>query len=176
MASLLTPSSVKTAFRKWISAVAFATTLPKVFVSIDTRIVRKSVFPRNANVIINIGPRSQWNSTYRYSLVDSCGLFPVSSFFAFYILDSPTWKLRYHPTRTKSIASIYQSCYRGSVKNQTYKRSTHMVLWRPSASHTIDSKKPKKHLVRSQVSTIRIQTVYIKKLCLRGRKINSPNS
>lgn len=47
MASLFTPSSVRTARRNWISAVAFETIVENVVESMETRIVRKSVFPRN---------------------------------------------------------------------------------------------------------------------------------
>src|SRR2546423_8280121 len=62
MASDLTPSKVRTARRNCISAVAFAAMTLKVFESIETRIVRKRVLPRNAKSTINVGPRIQWKS------------------------------------------------------------------------------------------------------------------
>ena len=63
MASLLTPSKVRTARRNWISAVALEAMMEKVLLSIATRMVRNRVFPRKANVTIRIGPRSQCSST-----------------------------------------------------------------------------------------------------------------
>ena len=57
MASDLTPSKVSTARRNWISAVLLATIWEKVFESIETRMVRKSVLPRKVKVTMRIGPR-----------------------------------------------------------------------------------------------------------------------
>lgn len=58
-ASALTPSRVRTARRNWISAVALEEIVLNVLDSIDTRIVRKSVFPRNAKATMTPGPNSQ---------------------------------------------------------------------------------------------------------------------
>lgn len=57
IASLLTPSSVKTACRNCTSAVALVTMAAKVFDSIDTRMVRNKVFPKKAKVTMREGPR-----------------------------------------------------------------------------------------------------------------------
>ncbi len=65
IASDFTPSSVRTARRNCISAVALATMVENVLLSMETRIVRKSVFPRNAKATMRMGPRSQWKSTER---------------------------------------------------------------------------------------------------------------
>lgn len=43
----------------------------KVFESIETRIVRKSVLPRKAKVTMRIGPRMRWKSTLRVTPVPS---------------------------------------------------------------------------------------------------------
>ena len=53
----LTPSKVSTARRNWISALLLATICEKVFESMETRIVRKSVLPRKAKVTMRTGPR-----------------------------------------------------------------------------------------------------------------------
>ena len=58
-ASDFTPSNVNTALLNWISAVAFWARFVYVLLSIATRIVKKSVLPRKANVIIRVGPRNQ---------------------------------------------------------------------------------------------------------------------
>jgi len=63
-ASALTPSRVRTARRKLISAIALVEIVLKVLDSIETKIVRKSVFPRKANVTITEGPSNQWNSVW----------------------------------------------------------------------------------------------------------------
>lgn len=52
---------MSTARRNWISAVALETIVEKVVESMETRMVRKRVLPRNAKVTIRMGPRSQWN-------------------------------------------------------------------------------------------------------------------
>lgn len=62
IASDFTPSSVKTLRRNCISAVAFDTMFEKVVLSMETRMVRKRVFPKKANATIRIGPKSQWKS------------------------------------------------------------------------------------------------------------------
>jgi hypothetical protein len=42
--------------------VALETIVEKVVLSMETRMVRKRVFPRKANVTMRIGPKSQWKS------------------------------------------------------------------------------------------------------------------
>ena len=54
---------MRTALLNWISAATFDAILEKVLLSIETRMVRKSVSPKKAKVTIRIGPISQWNST-----------------------------------------------------------------------------------------------------------------
>ena len=63
MASLLTPSNVKTARRNCISAVSASTILEKVLVRSATRIVKNNVLPRKANETIRAGPKIVWNWT-----------------------------------------------------------------------------------------------------------------
>jgi hypothetical protein len=65
IASDFTPSRVRTARRNWTSAVALETMVEKVVLSMETRMVRKSVFPRKAKATMSIGPNSQWKSTER---------------------------------------------------------------------------------------------------------------
>lgn len=57
MASDFTPSKVRTARRNWISAVLLETIWLNVLLSIETRMVRKSVLPTKAKVIMRTGPR-----------------------------------------------------------------------------------------------------------------------
>ncbi len=71
MASLLTPWNVKTARRNWISAASLEMILEKVLVKMATRMVRKSVLPRKANVMMSIGPRIRWKSDARSMPVPS---------------------------------------------------------------------------------------------------------
>ncbi len=62
IASDFTPSNVSTARRYWISAVALQEIWLNVVLSMETRMVRKSVLPRKAKVMKRNGPSSQWKS------------------------------------------------------------------------------------------------------------------
>lgn len=62
MASDLTPSMVSTARLYCISGLVMVEIWLKVVLSIETRMVRKSVFPRKAKVTNRMDPSSQWKS------------------------------------------------------------------------------------------------------------------